>query len=508
VASDVKENTSIQLGTAVNLLTFSEKDLNEKLKKLKSLIPKLNKLQKALSNLEQKKLGIDSALLPISLRLDRLVLRSNILDIQVQQVALKLEVEIEEGIDDEGIKLPSLAGNEWKDYEYKPQELDKNFKSVFHVLVIQEQEMSSKERSRAWEKMQEARSKIDVIFKRVLDVKFLKNTHSSIAQSQVAWWPWLVGSVENFLIEVKSLTEGIWSYPLFNINNQPLTLLDLTWFFLVIFVAFIISRVMRRSLIKLSEKRVNISESAMFNVGRILQYLIITAAILIGFSVLGIDISKLALFAGALSVGIGFGMQSIFNNFLSGLILLLERPLKVGDLVMLESGIRGRIRSINVRSTQLTTWDNVDILVPNSEFISGRVTNYTFDNDLRRIHVLFGVAYGTDKNEVKKAVIEAALRVNFTVKTKGHCPDVWLVEMGESSLNFELVVWVRGGQVARGENPDAIYLWEIEDSLREKNIKVPFPQHDIHVAFKSRGDLDALKVGDSSSDVDRSKSRE
>ncbi len=273
----------------------------------------------------------------------------------------------------------------------------------------------------------------------------------------------------------------VFHYELINFGDSTITLTNIFWVIVIMSLAIFVSRHLRKSLVHLTKTKTNISESALFTVGKIVHYIIITAAVLISFTTLGIDFSKLALVAGALSVGIGFGLQSIFNNFISGLILLFERPLKVGDLIELESGVRGRIKSINVRSTQITTWDNIDILVPNSEFISGRVTNYTFDDDVRRLHIQFGVAYGCDKDIVKKAAIEAALNVPFTLSGKDQQPDVWLVNYGESSLDFELVVWVRGNKFPKNKNPKAIYLWELETSLRKYAVEIPFPQRDLHL---------------------------
>ena len=223
------------------------------------------------------------------------------------------------------------------------------------------------------------------------------------------------------------------------------------------------------------------------------HYIIITSAVLVSFSIVGVEYTELAIIAGALSVGIGFGLQSIFNNFISGLILLFERPIKVGDLTELDSGTRGRVEAINVRSTQVTTWDNIDILVPNSEFISGRVTNYTLGDDLRRLHVPFGVAYGSDKELVKKAVIEAALAVPTTINLGAHKPDVWLVNFGDSSLDFELVVWVNGNKLPKDKHPTGVYCWEIETKLAEYNLEIPFPQRDLRLKSVYQDVVDTMQ---------------
>ena len=131
------------------------------------------------------------------------------------------------------------------------------------------------------------------------------------------------------------------------------------------------------------------------------------AAIVIAMSTLGINLTALTVFGGALGVGIGFGLQSIFSNFISGIIILFERSVKVGDFIELQSGVTGLVKEINIRSTLITTNDNVDILVPNEEFIKAQVTNWTLRDARRRMRIGFGVAYGTDKELVKKAALEA-----------------------------------------------------------------------------------------------------
>jgi small-conductance mechanosensitive channel len=188
------------------------------------------------------------------------------------------------------------------------------------------------------------------------------------------------------------------------------------------------------------------------------------------------------LFASALGVGIGFGLQTLISNFVAGLIILFERSLKVGDFVELESGVTGIVNEINMRSTLITTNDNIDILVPNSEFVGGRVTNWTLREAHRRIRVPFGVAYGTDKEQVKKAALEAADHVKWTLKgIPARLPQVWFVEFGDSSLNFELVVWLTPEAVKRPAAVQAAYLWEIETALTKYDIEIPFPQRDLHL---------------------------
>lgn len=290
-----------------------------------------------------------------------------------------------------------------------------------------------------------------------------------------------------------------WTETLFEIGDTPVSAFGLLRVLLIIAVASIISAGFRRLLLRIAERKNADSgnAAALYTVGRLAHYLILLIGIVVALSSIGLDFTNLALVAGALSVGIGFGLQSVVNNFVSGLILLFEGTLKIGDFIEIESGVTGIVKEINVRSTLINTNDNVDIIVPNSVLVSTRVTNWTLREANRRVHVPFGVAYGTDKELVKKAALEAAFRVRFTNKFKrGEVAQCWLVKFGDSSLDFELVVWINQEAVRKPGAVHAAYLWEIETSLRQHGIEIPFPQRDLHVRSvfgrKENTDLDAL----------------
>lgn len=205
-------------------------------------------------------------------------------------------------------------------------------------------------------------------------------------------------------------------------------------------------------------------------------------AAMIALNAIGVDLTALAVFSGAVGVGIGFGLQAIFSNLMSGAIMLIEGSVSVGDFVELESGVTGEVKEINTRATLITTNDRVDILVPNSQFINGTVTNWTLREKHRRTRIPFGVAYGTDKDLVKKAALEAAASLPHELKGKdARAPEVWLVGFGESSLDFELVLWLHPDAVKRPMAVLAEYNWAIETALKKYNIEIPFPQRDLHI---------------------------
>lgn len=269
---------------------------------------------------------------------------------------------------------------------------------------------------------------------------------------------------------------------LIEINEVPLTSLGLLRVAFIIFLAWLMSAILRRGLDTLGAHNEALSSSAIYTLGRIIHYIVLVLGIVIGLSSIGLDFTKFALFASALGVGIGFGLQNLIGNFVSGLIILFEKSLKVGDFVELSSGLAGEVKEVNMRGTLITTNDNIDIIVPNSDFVNSQVTNWTLRETQRRIHVPFGVAYGTDKDLVKRAVLEAADLVTWTLSDNpNRKPQVWFVQFGDSSLNFELVLWLKPEAVKRPSAVQAAYLWEIDTKLKEYGIEIPFPQRDLHL---------------------------
>ncbi len=285
---------------------------------------------------------------------------------------------------------------------------------------------------------------------------------------------------------------------LFSINETPVTAIGLLRVVIILVVAWWASRLLRGGLERLMQRRETMSRASLYTLGRLSHYTILVIAFMIALSSIGIDFTKFALFVSALGVGLGFGLQAIFSNFVAGLIILFEKSLKVGDFVELESGLNGEVREINIRGTLITTNDNIDILVPNSEFVSGRVTNWTLREAHRRVRISFGVAYGTDKDLVRQAVLEAAANVPFTfIGAKAREPQVWLVGFGDSSLDFELVVWLTQDAVKRPGAVHAAYNWAIETALGEHGIEIPFPQRDLHIrSYFGQRDADGLRTVD------------
>ncbi|MCH9694086.1 MAG: mechanosensitive ion channel [Gammaproteobacteria bacterium] len=269
---------------------------------------------------------------------------------------------------------------------------------------------------------------------------------------------------------------------LFSVGGTPVTGEDVFTVFFILLFAFLLSRGIRHAINRFSRGESAGTQASLYTVGRLTHYTIISIGVFVALSSVGLDFSKLALIAGALSVGIGFGLQSIVSNFVSGLIILFEQSLRVGDYIELDTGLTGTVKAINVRSTLINTNDNIDIVVPNSEFVTTRLTNWTLGERILRVRIPFGVAYGSDKELVRKAAQEAAAEVQYTLKhMRGREPDVWLVEFGDSSLNFLLLVWVNREGARRPTRTRAAYLWALETKLNEYGIEIPFPQRDLNL---------------------------
>lgn len=204
-------------------------------------------------------------------------------------------------------------------------------------------------------------------------------------------------------------------------------------------------------------------------------YLLWGLGILVSLNVMGLSATSIAVAFGALSIGLGFGLQNIFNNFVSGLILLFERPVQVGDVVQVNE-IWGSIMKINVRSTVVQTYDNASLIIPNSDMISNQVTNWSFKDLRLRRNIVVGVAYGSDTELVRKTLLEIAHGHPKVLKRPK--PDVLFDDFGDSALIFKLRLWTT---IEHFVTVETDVRFEIDRLFRERNIEIAFPQRDIHI---------------------------
>src|SRR5437660_2168195 len=220
-----------------------------------------------------------------------------------------------------------------------------------------------------------------------------------------------------------------------------------------------------------------LDRSLQYAIAQVVSNIVLVVGIVIVLENTGIHLAALAVFAGAVGVGVGFGLQNIASNFISGLVILAERPITVGDLVEV-AGIAGQVEHIRARSTVILTNDNIAMIVPNTKFIDSPVTNWTYGDPRVRFHLPVGVAYGSDVNKVRDALIAAGTSNPHVLQDPA--PSVFLKQFGESSIEFELVIW-SSEMSHRPSRFKSDLNFAIEQKLREAGIEIPNPQRDIHI---------------------------
>lgn len=243
----------------------------------------------------------------------------------------------------------------------------------------------------------------------------------------------------------------------------------------VLVISYLVSRTVRRFLEKVFFPGAGVEAGLGQIFASLATYVTMVVGAMFALGTMGIDLTAFTVVAGGLSVGLGFGLQEIVSNFMSGFILMLERSIGAGDVVKVGNTL-GVVKMIGVRSTVVKTLDNVELIVPNSRFLTDSVTNFTRADPRVRIHVPVGVSYSADPTEVTAALLKAAKHPHVLEIPE---PSVQFVGFGESSLDFDLLVWTT--EPARTLIIESELRYRIWDSLKEHSIEIPFPQRDLHL---------------------------
>jgi small-conductance mechanosensitive channel len=276
--------------------------------------------------------------------------------------------------------------------------------------------------------------------------------------------------------------------PLLEFGGTRITLAGILMAVAIFVVSLVLSRIAAGIIARLRRR---VGGAGLYVLERFTTYGIVFVGVVLALSSMGLNLSSIAVFAGALGVGVGLGLQGVVKEFVSGIVLLFDSILNVGDYIELADGTRGVVYEIGARATRIRTNDNVDIFLPNSKLVEERFVNWTLKGQTRRIHIKFSVAYGVDKAKVREVVLAAAKTVDFTLPDEGaRRTQVWLTGFGDSALNFELLVWPRLEAVKRPAAMQAAYAWAIDDALRAAGIEIPFPQRDIRIrsVFEREGE--------------------
>jgi len=284
----------------------------------------------------------------------------------------------------------------------------------------------------------------------------------------------------------------LFSRELFTISGNTLTLATILLLIAAIILSFVLGRWARRLTRSMILSRAAHNEGLAYSLGVIAQYFVTGLGVLLALDNVGISLTALAAFGAILTVGIGFGLQNIAQNFISGIILLLERPVQIGDFVIIGDTV-GTVHSISMRATRVVSRDNVSIIVPNSKLISEAVVNQSASHSGYRVRVMVGVAYGSDTDLVRTTLLDVAS--SHPNVQKKPAPHVFFRSFGDSSLDFELAVWLKDPGPEPTISSDLRFA--IDAAFKKNRIEIPFPQRDIHVrsgleGFKSNGSDDPI----------------
>ena len=323
------------------------------------------------------------------------------------------------------------------------------------------------------------RQNADAILRRVIIFASILIIVFVAANLLVAW--------KLYAIPVEAL-QAFFSFGI-TIGEQKITLGLVVTAGLILYGAFALSWGLQALLMEKVLSRRQMDTGARLSIVRLVHYALVLVGFLVALSALGFELKNVTIIGGALGVGIGFGMQAIVNNFVSGLILLFERPIKVGDVIQLSDGQQGRVLNLGLRATTIQTFDRAEVVVPNGDLIASPVTNWTLGDRSMRLTIPVGVAYGSDVETVMRVLM--AVATESTQVLKDPRPMVLFLNFGDSSLDFQLRVWVADFNDRRIIQSNLIR--EIDRRFRVESVEIPFPQRDLHLRSADGKAADRLK---------------
>jgi len=279
--------------------------------------------------------------------------------------------------------------------------------------------------------------------------------------------------------ELVSFFNKILHYKLFVVNQTSVTPSSVIMFLFIMVLFIFLSRLLKRLVFERILRRFQIDDGIRYPMLRVIHYFILLVGALVSLQFVGIDLSGLAVIFGMLSVGIGFGLQNVTSNFVAGLILLFERPIRVGDRISM-GDMEGEVTDINIRATKILTLNNISIIVPNSEFVSKNVINWSIGDPKIRLDIDVGVSYHSDLDNVLNVLKAVGLEHPETLENPQ--PKILFTGFGDSSWDLKLCVWIKNPK--RHHEIRSEINCEIVRQFRKNHIEIPFPQRDVH--FKNQ----------------------
>ena len=450
---------------------IQQKNLQRKVELLKSHKEELvDALVLSLDELDSKEGEFDVNLALLNTKIEKYLKEKNV-----------LALEQEKGLIEGGTPVEGLL--------QKIKAIDTKYqKSVFNKIVLQIQQITAILANKKDKQFYNYISELEVPITKIADPheKSLIEEQISILKgiSKVKFGATkqFIGATKQESLEVVLSMYKFVTEPLFVFNERSISLFSLFKAIVLVVFGFVASHFYKRWITRIS-RNWNISMMSIRLASNIGSYLLILIFFIIAISSLGIDMSSISLIAGALSIGIGFGLQTVVSNLFAGIIMMFERTIKIGDAIEISDVIHGVVTDIRIRSTTVRTFDNIDVVVPNSSFIQNNVVNWTMDDKIRRLHIPFSVAYDTEVEDVKNAVLGALDKsaLYFIRNDNDRAPTIRMTMMNSSSVDFELLAWVEWDVKLKNVSVKSDFLILIYNALRANNIIIPFPQLDLYI---------------------------
>lgn len=294
------------------------------------------------------------------------------------------------------------------------------------------------------------------------------------------------------------LFERLWNTELFEIGGRQLSVSGVVIGFLFIIVGFWIASRIARITGRQIGKSKSVNPSAVLLIERMVYYAIVIVAVIAAMEIMGLKITTFAFLGGAIAIGLGFGAQNILNNFISGVILMVEQPIRIGDLIEIGDDDVGHVERIHARFTRVRRTDGIDVLLPNSKLLEETVVNWTLTDDLVRTSVIVGVIYGSPTDLVRD-LIKQAVDENEKIVDEPNPPVIIFDEFADNSLNFEVYFWTHARSLMPLREVRSDVRYRIDELFREHDLVIAFPQRDVHLDTVKPLEVRVVKEADASS---------
>ncbi|MCB1121236.1 MAG: mechanosensitive ion channel [Verrucomicrobiae bacterium] len=297
-------------------------------------------------------------------------------------------------------------------------------------------------------------------------------------------------STEELLLKIWDVLKTVWHFELFKSGDSSVYFNQLVVALLVVVVGFVISRWISRKIGKRLSKVGKLNENTAHALQRVFHLLFIVIIVLIALPIAGIPITVFTVMGGAVAIGVGFGAQNLFNNLISGIILMIEKPIRIGDIVEVGEET-GKVEDIGNRCVRVRRGDGIDVLIPNSQFLEQMVVNWTLSDSDVRGEVLVGVAYGSDTRKTHDLMLQAAREHEKILKSPD--PFVLFEDFGDNSLGFRLYYWSSVQKPLDINRINSALRFRIDELFRDANIVIAFPQRDVHLDTLSPLQINLVK---------------